>query len=96
MNITKKDFHRLRTNSSTTLDQKWTNNLSRFVLVDGGKLEVDPNYNRAIYWFGNNYANVLLAKAFLEGKGHSFQLVKDTEMGGAYAVITEPVGAAEE
>ncbi|MFM8930565.1 MAG: hypothetical protein ACKOS8_01650, partial [Gemmataceae bacterium] len=75
---------------------KWANSLGRFALVDGGNLEVDPNYNKAIYWFGNSYASVLLAKAFLEANGFSFQLVKDMEMGGAYAVVTETVGAADE
>ena len=95
MNINKRDFHRLWKKCSTTLDQNWANRLGRFVLLDGANLQVDSSYKKTMYWFGDNYASVLFAKAFLESNGHSFQLVQDKEMGGAYAVLTETVGPAD-
>jgi hypothetical protein len=95
MNVTAKDFERLWV-SATSFDKSWADRSDRFETVDTDDeiLKVDLSTRKAIYWFDDNYAAVLLAKQFLKKRKNTVQVVWDMaewDNGNVlgYAIITD-------
>jgi|Laugrefa1bdmlbdn_1035148.scaffolds.fasta_scaffold123786_1 hypothetical protein len=97
MKITAKDFQRLW-ESACSFDKRWAKQYDRFEPVteddEVESLKVDLSTRKAIYWFGQCYASVLLAKEFLLKRKHSIQVVWDMaeHQNGdilGYAIITD-------
>ena len=88
--ISPEDFERLSENSGN-LHQAFPALYER--LRDGGKPAVMRRPWRQIYWTGQEYVNLLLARSFLEAIGEDYQVVVDegadeTGRANGWAILT--------
>lgn len=75
--ITPEDFDLLRSNDMSWADiLKYSADLSHRFKVIAKRKTLDNPLTR-IYWFGRDYATVILARTFLESHGHEYEVLWD-------------------
>lgn len=90
IHLTALDFELLRNN-----DLKWNPEfLDQLEFISRntvGAKRADMGYRwQRMYWFGDNYASVILAKSFLSALGQDYELYYDTAEGfEGYVILTD-------
>ena len=71
--VTARDFERLCENSGNWAG--WEPPLGRFENLDGG--HPTTRQWRCCYWLGSSWTTVILARAFLDARGHDHEILWD-------------------
>lgn len=72
------DFDHLCESSMRWRGNSWREQAGRFE-PHGKKYDEDPSWEWSVaYWVGDSFTTVLLARAFLQGLGETYEIVFDT------------------
>jgi hypothetical protein len=87
--MTDADFGRLNITAGQWQGEGWEDQADRFETLDSDVVE--PSWEwKMRYTFGSNWANVLLARAYIEAAGSSFEVIRDVSDGAdlSYMILT--------
>lgn len=84
IDMSDRDFDLLRRNAMEWCGQGWD------ALPDRFEYSTEPNWEYAYaYWVGDSWANVMLARSFLEFHGHAHEVIWDTAENPSYVILTD-------
>lgn len=88
--MTNDDFEMLATASMHWAGQDWETQDGRFIPLPDRDTPIVWTYGYA-FWFGP-WANVILARSFLDAKGFAYQVLSDEGSAGECVIITDYAG----